>query len=266
MHFVRHALTDVLISLAIMTSGADALMAQTSTPVNPLGGGRLSLKINALELLCTIPNIGAEYDLTDSPYNRLTLSLTAKYNPDTWHTLAPVTVFNLLEFRSECRWWYRQKESPVKFFSNGAFYAGGYLHGGSFSVKMSPTGRQGILFGIGASYGYDFPLYTFKKFCIDFELGASLGFAVSRYELYRMNNTDTDFVILPDDSMRWRMIPYPILSELRASFAFRTLSIKDKYKKDDPERVARRRERAAAKEAARVAAIEKKKEKEEAAQ
>ena len=39
MHFVRHALTDVLISLAIMTSGADALMAQTSTPVNQLGGG-----------------------------------------------------------------------------------------------------------------------------------------------------------------------------------------------------------------------------------
>ena len=239
-------------------------MAQAPTSANPIGGGRHGLKIKALELLCTIPNIGAEYDLTDSPYNRLTLSLSAKYNPDTWHTLAPVTVFNLLEFRSECRWWYRQKESAIKFFSNGAFYVGGYLHGGSFSVKMSPTGRQGLLFGIGASYGYDFPLYTFKKFCIDFEIGASLGYGVSRYDCYRMNSTETDYVILPNDSGHWRVIPYPILSELRASFVFRTLSIKDKYKKEDPERVARRRERAAEKEAARAAAKEKKKEQEAA--
>ena len=202
--------------------------------------------------------------MTDSPYNRLTLSLSAKYNPDTWHTLAPVTVFNLLEFRSECRWWYRQKESAIKFFSNGAFYVGGYLHGGSFSVKMSPTGRQGLLFGIGASYGYDFPLYTFQKFCIDFEIGASLGYGVSRYDCDRMNSTETDYVILPNDSGHWRVIPYPILSELRASFVFRTLSIKDKYKKEDPERVARRRERAAEKEAGRAAAKEKKKEQEAA--
>ena len=129
---------------------------------------------------------------------------------------------------------------------------------------MSPTGRQGLLFGIGASYGYDFPLYTFKKFCIDFEIGASLGYGVSRYDCYRMNSTETDYVILPNDAGRWRMIPYPILSELRASFVFRTLSIKDKYKKEDPERVARRRERAAEKEAARAAAKEKKKEQEAA--
>ena len=263
-HIVRHALTDVLIFFVVLASGTDALMAQAPTSANPIGGGRLGLKINALELLCTIPNIGAEYDLTDSPYNRLTLSLSAKYNPDTWHTLAPVTVFNLLEFRSECRWWYRQKESAIKFFSNGAFYVGGYLHGGSFSVKMSPTGRQGLLCGIGASYGYDFPLYTFKKFCIDFEIGASLGYGVSRYDCYRMNSTETDYVILPNDSGHWRVIPYPILSELRASFVFRTLSIKDKYKKEDPERVARRRERAAEKEAARAAAKEKKKEQEAA--
>ena len=79
-----------------------------------------------------------------------------------------------------------------------------------------------------------------------------------------MNSTETDYVILPNDSGHWRVIPYPILSELRASFVFRTLSIKDKYKKEDPERVARRRERAAAKEAARAAAKEKKKEQEAA--
>lgn len=130
-------------------------------------------------------------------------------------------------------------------------------------MKFSPTGRQGLLFGFGASYGYNFPLYTFEKFHIDFELGVSVGFAISRSDRFKMNNTDTDYVIIPNESGRWRMLPYPILSELKACFVFRTLSIKDKFKKEDPEKVMKRREREAAKEAAREAALEKRKEKEE---
>ena len=251
---VRQTLVDVILLIIACISGTNALLAQSPSPSGSITGvDRWAFKTNAFELLCTIPNVGVEFDLSPSEYNRLTLSLTAKYNPETWHTLSPVTVFNMLEIRPECRWWFRREQGTGKRFSSGAFYLGGFFHGGLFSVKLSPTGYQGTLLGAGASFGYDFPLYSFKKVALDFELGASLGVGIVNCQSYTMNSSETDYVYSAARLPGWRVLPYPLLSEIRACFVFRTLSIRDRYKKEDPKKVIRRQERQAAREAARQA-------------
>lgn len=68
-----------------------------------LGIDRWSFRVNALELLCTVPNVNAEFDISSSPYNRWTLGLTAKYNWNTWHSVPPSHVFNMFEVRPEFR-------------------------------------------------------------------------------------------------------------------------------------------------------------------
>ena len=68
-----------------------------------------------------------------------------------------------------------------------------------------------------------------------------------------MNSSETDYVYSAARLPGWRVLPYPLLSEIRACFVFRTLSIRDRYKKEDPKKVIRRQERQAAREAARQA-------------
>lgn len=189
-----------------------------------LGIDRWSFRVNALELLCTVPNVNAEFDISSSPYNRWTLGLTAKYNWNTWHSVPPSHVFNMFEVRPEFRKWFRMKpkegaKDPVK---ERAYFIGGYVSGGTYSIKPGKYGIQGPLFSIGALFGYDFPLYTYRHFAIDFELGAAAGVGVTSYTGYSMNRSNTDFVEAPEHSKGWHVCPFPVVSEIKASLVFRT--------------------------------------------
>ena len=66
---------------------------------------RLSIKTNAFEWLLTIPNVGVEYDLGKTEYNKFTAGLSAKYNWNTYHNMAPSVVFNLMDVRPEFRYY-----------------------------------------------------------------------------------------------------------------------------------------------------------------
>lgn len=103
---------------------------------------RWSFRTNAVEWVATIPNIGLEFDLGSSVYNKMTLALSAKYNWDTYHNFSPSTVFNLLEVRPELRRYWRVKsDKRPNAKTNRAYYAGIYVHGGTYSVKFTETGR-----------------------------------------------------------------------------------------------------------------------------
>ena len=103
-------------------------------------------------------------------------------------------------------------------------------------------------------FGYDFPLYTYRHFAIDFELGVAAGLAVTSYDGYTMNRSNTDYIEAPGKSKGWHLCPFPVLSEIKASFVFRTLSIKEKYKKVDSQKLILKQE---AEEAKRLAAEQK---------
>lgn len=239
--------------------GAGVNIAATRPKANSdniFGIDRWSFRVNALELLCTVPNVNAEFDISSSPYNRWTLGLTAKYNWNTWHSVPPSHVFNMFEVRPEFRKWFRMKpkegsKDPVK---ERAYFIGGYVSGGTYSIKPGKYGIQGPLFSVGALFGYDFPLYTYRHFAIDFELGAAAGVGVTSYTGYSMNRSSTDFVEAPEHSKGWHVCPFPVLSEIKACLVFRTLSIKEKYKKVDSQKLILKQE---AEDAKRLAAEKK---------
>ena len=236
------------------TTTAKTTSAKASDRITGLD--RWSFRVNALELLCTIPNFNVEFDVSSSPYNRWTLGLTAKYNWDTWHSVPPTLVFNMFEIRPEFRKWFRMKlkEGNDKPTRERAFFLGGYASGGTYSIKPGKYGIQGPLFGAGALFGYDFPLYTYRHFAIDFELGVAAGLAVTSYDGYTMNRSNTDYIEAPGKSKGWHLCPFPVLSEVKACFVFRTLSIKEKYKKVDSQKLILKQE---AEEAKRLAAEQK---------
>lgn len=236
------------------TTTAKTTSAKASDRITGLD--RWSFRVNALELLCTVPNFNVEFDVSSSPYNRWSLGLTAKYNWDTWHSVPPALVFNMFEIRPEFRKWFRMKpkEGNDKPTRERAFFLGGYASGGTYSIKPGKYGIQGPLFGAGALFGYDFPLYTYRHFAIDFELGVAAGLAVTSYDGYTMNRSNTDYIEAPGKSKGWHLCPFPVLSEIKASFIFRTLSIKEKYKKVDSQKLIQKQE---AEEAKRLAAEQK---------
>ena len=208
-----------------------------------VGIDRCAFRVNALELLCTVPNVNAEFDLSSSPYNRMSLGLTMKYNWNTWHNVPPELAFNMFELRPEFRWWFRMKPKENAEAKERAFFVGAYAHGGTYSIKPGTYGIQGPIFGIGALFGYDIPLYTYRHFAIDFELGIAAGFGVTSYDSFAMNRSGSDYVIVPERSRRLHLCPFPVVSELKACFVFRTLSIKDKYKKVDAQKMILKQER-----------------------
>lgn len=236
------------------TTKAKSAAAKVSDRIT--GIDRWSFRVNALELLCTVPNFNVEFDVSSSPYNRWSLGLTAKYNWDTWHSVPPTLVFNMFEIRPGFRKWFRMKpkEGNAKPTRERAFFLGGYASGGTYSIKPGKYGIQGPLFGAGALFGYDFPLYTYRHFAIDFELGVAAGLAVTSYDGYTMNRSNTDYIEAPGKSKGWHLCPFPVLSEFKACFVFRTLSIKEKYKKVDSQKLIMKQE---AEEAKRLAAEQK---------
>ena len=64
-----------------LAKGQDTEVSQNiKAPSDRLQGwDRWSFRVNALELLCTVPNFSMEFDLSSSPYARSTLLMAVKY-------------------------------------------------------------------------------------------------------------------------------------------------------------------------------------------
>lgn len=242
----------IAVTLAVLLLETRVLPAQSNgVGALPVGTERVrgidrwAFRVNALELLCTVPNINAEFALSSSPYGRMSAGLTVKYNWNTRHSIPPSLVFNMFELRPEVRRWYRTAQhsgvkEPAK---ERAFFWGGYLSGGSYSIKPGTYGIQGPFFSIGALWGFDFPLYTYRHFSIDFELGIAAGLGMTAYDSFTMNRNGSDYVVVPERSRGMHLCPFPVVSEMKACFVFRTLSVKDKYKKVDARKLILKQEK-----------------------
>ena len=220
---------------------------------------RFAFKTNALEWVLTIPNFGVEFDIFGSEYNSMTVGLTAKYNWNTSHKYdswsqefnpGPPSVFNILDIRPEFRYYYRTvKASPKRKNANKfdierllkekkhprpwrAHYVGAYVNYGNYTLKFSRRGYQGQVFGLGASAGYALPMYEYKKGFVDVELGFSVGLQLATKDVFIHNPDGFVYMNVTPESKGLHMTPYPVVSELRVAFAWRSKSIKDKVKED----------------------------------
>ena len=261
--FKSTALLCILL-LALVCAKTQAQTSRNSVkeedaPAKPLFIDRWAFKTNAFEWLLTIPNFGVEFDLVNSPYNQMTVGLTAKYNWNTYHKLQPPVVFNLLDVRPEFRYYYRTTErkaanssdektkmSAKEWFDTKIFtterknarpwraqYIGAYINYASYTFKLSETGIQGHVIGLGASAGYDIPMYQYKSGAIDVELGFSVGLQMATKEKFKHNaDTYKYFQVTEGVKPGFHITPFPVVSELRLAFVWRHKSIKEKVQED----------------------------------
>lgn len=230
-----------------------------------------SIRTNALEWLLTIPNIGVEFDLSNSIYNRNTIGVNLRYNWNTTHNYTTPMVFNVFEVRPEYRryWrindklsfgnWFNETFSPKDKSSSDesgrkknnfwnktwrAYYIGGYANAGTYSFKFGKEGHQGQMYGAGLIAGYVLPLYQYDKSAIDIEFGVALGFAATSYKAFGHNANGDYYYEIPSKSREFHVVPYPVVSELKVAFVYRMKSIDDKYKREDQQKIfdAQRRE------------------------
>lgn len=215
---------------------------------------RWAFRTNAVDWLLTVPNLGIEYDLTNSVYNKLTFNLEGKWNWHTSHNYEPSIVFDLWEIRPEIRkYWRTQYRSDninkstltQKLFSKErtnpkmwrAYYLGVYGSMNGYSFKFGKRGFQGNSYGIGLSAGYGIPLYNYKNHSVDIEFGGSIGLVYAKYDVYELDRENNSYVSLPEKSKDFHFVPFPVISDIRVSFVYRFTSIKEKYKMINHEKI-----------------------------
>lgn len=202
---------------------------------------RWSLKFNAVDFLFTVPNLGVEFDLSKSPYNRFTAGVNGRYR--WWNTdNATEYILNIKEVRPEVRYYWRNRQKDGTIGYN-AYYMGVYGAAGNYSTKISHFGYKGLEYGAGFTFGWGIPLYGYRKFVIDLELGISAGLIATDYSVYTYDSDADIFVNVPEKDKDMHILPFPVLTEVKATFVLRRLSIADKYRKVNQAKVIRRQER-----------------------
>ena len=70
---------------------------------------------------------------------------------------------------------------------------------------------------------------------------------MTSYTGYSLNRSGSDYIRVPERSKGLHLCPFPIVSELRACFVLRSLSVREKYKKVDAKKLILKQERDEAK-------------------
>lgn len=197
---------------------------------------RWAFTANVLEWCLTIPNVGLEFALSSSDYNRSVIGLTAKYNWNAYSVHVPAVVFDMLDVRPEYRYYFRtlgqnitRKNSKLR----NVKYLGAYADYAQYAFKLR-KGIQGQAVGLGLSYGYVFPMYQFRKGALDLDLGLSVGVQMTEYDSFRRDVENNCYVKVASGSKDWHFTPFPVVSELRVALAWRHESVRHKYIKEDP--------------------------------
>lgn len=231
---------------------------------------RWSFRTNALDWLLLAPNVGVEFDLSSSVYNRSTLLLNIKGNWKTTQTYKSPLLYNFLDLRSEYRYYWRTRKRAAqllnepmtvreKLFSRSrlnprswrAYYLGGYVDANRYTIKLARKGLQGTSVGIGISTGFGIPLYSFKHGFLDFELGGSIGFVMAEYDVFTYDRASNCYPV--EKTKLLHFVPFPVINDLRVAFVYRFASIKDKYNKINYKKIEAKQERERLRDSVNVA-------------
>jgi len=135
----------------------------------------LQLRTNGLYDLALCPNIGMEFQ------TNLGLAFQIDYIGAWWSNNAKHRFWQNYGFQTELRYYIGNDEQDTPFFGH---HVGVYGQMATYDFEFGGTGYQSrdldYTFGIGASYGYSFPLS--KRWSLDLTIG--LGYFQSRYDEY----------------------------------------------------------------------------------
>lgn len=200
---------------------------------------RISLRTNAVDLTLLTPNLGVEFDVKSTNWNRWAVGLTLKTKWNTPATFKNRVFYNITEVRADFRnyWRTRQINNKVpahtgfidRLFScrrrvvkhpKTTYYRGAYMSFSDFSIKFGREGHQGKALSAGITYGIIKPLYAFRTGnTLDLDLGFDAGFVAVNSEKFIYNRADNCYTRTKQGS--WKVVPFPMPTAARVGFVYR---------------------------------------------
>lgn len=236
----RIKLYGIIVSiLALLPIGVRAQVFETRARIDTLKWNeRISLHTNAVDWALLIPNIGVEYDIRSTNWNRWAVGMSAKTKWRTNSRFKQRLFYNVSEVRFEFRNYWRTRQIDGrevtkhtsfidKLFScrrtvvkhpHTTYYRGVYASAGDYSFLVDRKGRQGKFVSGGVTYGAMYPMYVFKSGnSLDLDLGISVGLVATNMEKFRL----VDDCYERTQPGKWKVVPFPMPTEARVGLVYR---------------------------------------------
>lgn len=236
----RIKLYGIIVSiLTLLPIGVKAQVFETRARIDTLKWNeRISLHTNAVDWALLIPNIGVEYDIRSTNWNRWAVGMSAKTKWRTNSRFKQRLFYNVSEVRFEFRNYWRTRQIDGrevtkhtsfidKLFScrrtvvkhpHTTYYRGVYASAGDYSFLVDRKGRQGKFVSGGVTYGAMYPMYVFKSGnSLDLDLGISVGLVATNMEKFRL----VDDCYERTQPGKWKIVPFPIPTEARVGLVYR---------------------------------------------
>ena len=199
---------------------------------------RISLRTNAVDWTLLTPNLGVEFDVKSTNWNRWAVGLTLKTKWNTPATFKNRVFYNITEVRADFRNYWRTRQINNKVRHTGfidrlfscrrrvvkhpktTYYRGAYMSFSDFSIKFGREGHQGKALSAGITYGIIKPLYAFRTGnTLDLDLGFDAGFVAVNSEKFTYNRADNCYTRTKQGS--WKVVPFPMPTAARVGFVYR---------------------------------------------
>lgn len=234
------ALRYILLIAVLFPQISRAQIFESKTGVDTLTfAERISLRTNAVDWTLLTPNLGVEFDVKSTNWNRWAVGLTLKTKWNTPATFKNRVFYNITEVRADFRnyWRTRQINNKVpahtgfidRLFScrrrvvkhpKTTYYRGAYMSFSDFSMKFGREGHQGKALSAGITYGIVKPLYAFRTGnTLDLDLGFDAGFVAVNSEKFIYNRADNCYTRTKQGS--WKVVPFPMPTAARVGFVYR---------------------------------------------
>ncbi|WP_299271179.1 DUF3575 domain-containing protein [uncultured Prevotella sp.] len=222
-----------------MPIGVRAQVFETRARIDTLKWNeRISLHTNAVDWALLIPNIGVEYDIRSTNWNRWAVGMSAKTKWRTNSRFKQRLFYNVSEVRFEFRNYWRTRQIDGRevtkhtsfidrLFScrrtvvkhpHTTYYRGVYASAGDYSFLVDRKGRQGKFVSGGVTYGAMYPMYVFKSGnSLDLDLGISVGLVATNMEKFRL----VDDCYERTQPGKWKVVPFPMPTEARVGLVYR---------------------------------------------
>lgn len=200
----------IMAVISVATTKAQEIYRVESAPA------AVQLRSNGLYDLALCPNIGIEIQ-TD-----LGLAWQLDYIGAWWNSPSRNRFFSNYAFQTEIRYYLA---SPKMTFPYTGHHVGLYGQMITYDFEFGGTGYQSrdldYTFGIGASYGYSFPLS--KRWSLDLTIG--LGYFQSRYDEYNPRDVYDGKHFIKNETRR---LTFWGPTKLEATFVWNINSFNDK--------------------------------------
>lgn len=219
---------------------------------------RVSFNTNFVDWALLIPNVGVEFDVRGTNWNRWAVGINARGRWKTTHSFLPSCEYALTGGRIYVRNYYRIRErqqeavpdSTLGFFGKlgktykniaggyrkrikhpkRTYYRGLYLDYSDFSFLFGGSGgHQGTALTVGFTYGWITPMLVFRNgTSLDLDLGISLGACFANEEKFKLSKEDNCYI--RTSAKQQRILP--MLTELKVGFVYRpnTYPITKRYR------------------------------------